>query len=61
MEIAGRQEEVALLQSLLEKRKSSFVAVYGRRRIGKTYLIRQVYQENMFFECSGFASRCRGG
>ena len=53
MEIAGRQEEIALLQSLLEKRKSSFVAVYGRRRIGKTYLIRQVYQENMFFECSG--------
>ena len=53
MEIAGRQEEVALLQSLLEKRKSSFVAVYGRRRIGKTYLIRQVYKENMVFEYSG--------
>ena len=53
MEIAGRQEEIALLQSLLEKGKSSFVAVYGRRRIGKTYLIRQVYKENIVFEYSG--------
>ena len=53
MKIAGRKVETALLQSLLEKDESSFVAVYGRRRIGKTYLIRQVYQENMLFECSG--------
>ena len=53
MKIAGRKAEIALLQSLLKKDESSFVAVYGRRRIGKTYLIRQVYQENMLFECSG--------
>jgi uncharacterized protein len=53
MKIAGRQKEIALLQSLIEKEKSSFLAVYGRRRIGKTYLIREVYEENMLFECSG--------
>ena len=40
MHIAGRQKEIALLQSLFEKRESSFVAVYGRRHIDKTYLIR---------------------
>jgi uncharacterized protein len=53
MKIAGRQEEIALLQSLFEKDESSFVAVYGRRRIGKTYLIRQVYENDIVFECSG--------
>jgi uncharacterized protein len=53
MKIAGRQEEIALLQSLIEKDESSFVAVYGRRRVGKTYLVRQVYEKEMVFECSG--------
>jgi uncharacterized protein len=53
MGIAGRQEEIALLQSLFEKDESSFVAVYGRRRVGKTYLIRQVYENDIVFECSG--------
>lgn len=53
MKIAGRQEEIELLQSLNEQDESSFVAVYGRRRVGKTYLIRQVYETNIIFECSG--------
>ncbi len=53
MEIAGRLKEIALLQSILEKRDASFLAVYGRRRIGKTYLIRQVYENKILFECSG--------
>lgn len=53
MKITGRKAEIKLLQSLLEKEESSFVAVYGRRRIGKTYLIRQVYQKETVFECSG--------
>jgi uncharacterized protein len=53
MKIAGRQKEIALLQSLMEKDDSSFLAVYGRRRIGKTYLIREVYKKDIVFECSG--------
>ncbi len=53
MEIVGRQKEVALLQSLFDKRDSSFLAVYGRRRVGKTYLIREVYKDDMVFDCSG--------
>ena len=53
MEIAGRQEEIALLQKVLGKNESSFLAVYGRRRVGKTYLIREVYQNDIVFECSG--------
>lgn len=53
MQIAGRKEEIALLQSLMDKEEAAFIAVYGRRRVGKTYLIRQVYERHIVFECSG--------
>lgn len=53
MKIVGRKKETALLQSLFDEEESSFVAVYGRRRVGKTFLIRQVYQKHILFECSG--------
>lgn len=53
MKIAGRVPEIQHLTKLIEKDSSSFLAVYGRRRIGKTYLIRQVYQKQLVFECSG--------
>jgi uncharacterized protein len=53
MKIVGRQNEINLLESLLEQDEASFVAVYGRRRVGKTYLVRQVYKKQMVFDCSG--------
>lgn len=53
MKLAGREQEISLLNGLLEKSQPEFVAVYGRRRVGKTYLIRQVYKEQIVFECSG--------
>jgi AAA+ ATPase superfamily predicted ATPase len=33
------------MQGLLQSRKSEFLAVYGRRRVGKTFLIRTAYEE----------------
>ena len=53
MPVAGREEEIKLLEKQLYLPQSGFVAVYGRRRIGKTFLIRQVYAKQMVFECSG--------
>ena len=53
MQIAGRKDEIKVLQSLVTRPDSSFIALYGRRRIGKTYLVRQVYQDSIVFECSG--------
>lgn len=38
-EIIGRKEEVKKLSKLLDSGKPEFLAIYGRRRIGKTYLI----------------------
>lgn len=53
MKIAGRKDEVKILLDVVKKDNSAFLAVYGRRRIGKTYLIREVYKEKIIFECSG--------
>lgn len=38
--IIGRVREQALLKDLFRSKKSEFIAIYGRRRVGKTYLIK---------------------
>ncbi len=53
MTVAGRQDEIKIFEKQLQLNESSFVAVYGRRRIGKTYLIREVYAPQIVFDCSG--------
>lgn len=53
MNIVGRKEEQKDLQSCLESSKPEFVVVYGRRRIGKTYLIREFFGHNFSFYASG--------
>ena len=53
MKIVGRKQEITLLKEILEEEESSFLAVYGRRRVGKTYLIREVYKDEIVFDCSG--------
>lgn len=53
MPVAGREDEIMLLEKQLKLPQSSFVAVYGRRRIGKTFLIREIYARHTVFECSG--------
>ena len=53
MVIAGREKEINILQQLLLSNYPEFVAVYGRRRVGKTFLIREVYKEHLVFECAG--------
>ena len=40
MELIARKKELMLLHWALEKRESQFIAVYGRKRVGKTYLVR---------------------
>lgn len=40
-EIIGRENETELLKQYINSSKSEFIAVFGRRRVGKTYLIDQ--------------------
>ena len=45
--------EQAKLQTCLESKRSEFVVVYGRRRIGKTYLVRRFFKDNYAFSFVG--------
>jgi uncharacterized protein len=54
MRIVGRKEETKLMRSYLNDEKAHLVAVVGRRRVGKTFLVREVYKENKVFEMIGF-------
>lgn len=53
MKLSGRHKEIGVLKSLLKKEQPEFVAIYGRRRVGKTFLIREVYKQQIVFECAG--------
>ena len=47
--IIGREKELAALRALWTSEKSEFVAVHGRRRVGKTFLIRTAFEEAFAF------------
>jgi len=49
----GREYETAIMHSLLKSNKAELLAILGRRRVGKTYLIRQVYASNIVFDFTG--------
>jgi AAA+ ATPase superfamily predicted ATPase len=53
--LIGRKEELNQLRKLIEKQDSSFVAVYGRRRVGKTFLIRNAFP-SFDFQVTGMAN-----
>ena len=53
MNLIGRKNEISILQNALKSNKPELIAVYGRRRIGKTFLIRNVYKNYIQFEFSG--------
>jgi len=53
--LIGRQDELVRLKELIENRSSSFVAVYGRRRVGKTFLIRNAFS-SFDFQVTGMAN-----
>lgn len=53
-EIFGRDKEKHKLKKTLSSQKAEFVAVYGRRRVGKTHLIRHFYRNSTtYFEMTG--------
>lgn len=52
-ELIGRKSEKELLIRALNSKKSELIAVYGRRRVGKTFLIKEVYKKEIAFSFSG--------
>ena len=57
--ITGREKELTILRDALRDEESHFIAVYGRRRIGKTFLIREAFQGQFTFQHAGLYSGSR--
>ena len=53
MKLVGRISETMILANALKSNRPELIAVYGRRRVGKTFLIRNVYKKEIQFEFSG--------
>lgn len=51
--LIGRKEEINRLMKAYGSKESEFVAVYGRRRIGKTYLIKETFGTKFTFQYTG--------
>ena len=51
--MVGRKKEQEILEKLLTSRKPEFLAVYGRRRVGKTYLIKEFFNNSFSFYATG--------
>lgn len=51
--IIGRTEEIKKLEKFFKSSKSEFVAIYGRRRVGKSYLVEEVYKNKIVFRAIG--------
>lgn len=53
--LIGREKEIQELRQAYDSAESKFVAIFGRRRIGKTYLVREVFHDKFAFSYSGMA------
>ena len=55
MQIIGRKYEIKELEELYHSGKPEFVAIYGRRRIGKTYLVKELFKNRFAFWHTGLS------
>ncbi|MBQ2098957.1 MAG: ATP-binding protein, partial [Bacteroidales bacterium] len=51
--ITGRQEEINRLKNYISSDQSEFIAIYGRRRVGKTFLIKELFENQFVFRTTG--------
>mgnify|MGYP000226583446 CR=1 FL=1 len=49
----GRQEEQQILQDALLSKEAEMIAVIGRRRVGKTFLVKTTYKKELAFDITG--------
>ena len=52
----GRKTEALYLKNLVHEKEPQFVAVFGRRRIGKTFLVRESFGHKFFFQHTGISN-----
>ena len=54
--IIGRKREIELLNKFVNSDDAEFIAVFGRRRVGKTYLVKSLFQKDFAFYMTGLAN-----
>lgn len=52
-EIIGREREINILETALKSENAELIAVYGRRRVGKTFLIKEYFNNKFDFYATG--------
>lgn len=52
-DLIGRNPERRLLEQYIESPRSEFIAIYGRRRVGKTYLVTETFKDRLAFDMTG--------
>lgn len=60
MKINGRENDIALLEQLYESKRPEFIVVYGRRRVGKTYLVSELFNSRFTFYHTGLSPLQQG-
>lgn len=56
MTIIGRDFEKKKLTEIVASEQPAFVAIYGRRRVGKTYLVKEFFDNKFAFYATGLAN-----
>ena len=51
----GREKEIKELEIIYSFKKADLVAIYGRRRVGKTYLVDEVFDGRITFRHAGLS------
>jgi predicted AAA+ superfamily ATPase len=51
--VIGREIEKKILQETLDSKMPELIAMFGRRRVGKTFLVRQYFEKHLAFEFTG--------
>ena len=53
MKLVARISEISRLKEFYKSGKPEFVALYDRRRVGKTFLVANYYKNSFAFDTSG--------
>lgn len=53
VQLIGREKEQSLLRKYIDSNRSEFIAIYGRRRVGKTFLVTETFKKALAFDMTG--------
>lgn len=55
--LIGRQKQIETFDSIVAHEESALCVVYGRRRVGKTFLINSYFHDEFAFKCTGLSKK----